>query len=118
MADTTTAVIPYESLDPLTIGASGDDDKVSRDTLSLEIPTENLLAAIYPDEPPPVADATAAARAALESPISGPRFSELIASATKVCVSIDNQFRPTPQSRLLPALVDALRAAGQPAVDP
>jgi len=23
MADTTTAVIPYESLDPLTIGASG-----------------------------------------------------------------------------------------------
>ena len=38
MADTTTAVIPYESLDPLTIGASGDDDKVSRDTLELEIP--------------------------------------------------------------------------------
>ena len=56
-----TAVIPYESLDPLTIGASGDDEKVSRDTLSLEIPDENLLAAIYPDEPAPVADATDAA---------------------------------------------------------
>jgi lactate racemase len=116
MADTFTAAIPYESLDPLTIGASGDDDKVSRDTLSLEIPSENLLAAIYPDEPEPVADATEAARTALESPVSGPRFSELIASASKVCVIIDNQFRPTPQSRLLPPLLDALEAAGKPAV--
>jgi lactate racemase len=116
MADTTTAVIPYESLDPLTIGASGDEDKVTRDTLSLEIPTANLLAAIYPDEPVPVGDATEAARAALDAPVSGPRFSELIATATKVCVIIDNQFRPTPQSRLLPPVLDALEAAGKPAV--
>jgi lactate racemase len=116
MADTTTAVIPYESLDPLTIGASGDEEKVSRDTLSLEIPTGNLLAAIYPDEPAPVADATEAARAALASPVSGPKFSELVGSATKVCVIIDNQFRPTPQSKLLPPVLDAIEAAGKPAV--
>ena len=109
-------MIPYESLDPLTIGASGDDDKVSRDTLELEIPDGNLLAAIYPDEPAPVADATEAARAALEAPIVGPRFSELIASASKVCVIIDNQFRPTPQSKLLPPVLDAIEAAGKPAV--
>ena len=116
MADTYTATIPYESLDPLTIGASGDDDKVSRDTLSLEIPESNLLAAIYPDEPAPVPNATEAARAALESPVSGARFSELIASASKVCVIIDNQFRPTPQSKLLPPVLDAIEAAGKPAV--
>jgi hypothetical protein len=30
MADAYRAVIPYESLDPLTIGASGDDEKLSR----------------------------------------------------------------------------------------
>src|SRR6187399_83451 len=110
------AVIPYESLDPLTIGASGDEDKVSRDTLELEIPDENLLAAIYPDEPAPVPNATEAARTALESPSSGLRFSELVASATKVAVVIDNQFRPTPQSKLLPPVLDALEAAGTPAV--
>ena len=80
------AVIPYESLDPLTIGASGDDDKVSRDALELEIPEGNLLAAVYPDEPDPVGDATAAARSALESPVSGRRFSELVAAASKVAV--------------------------------
>jgi nickel-dependent lactate racemase len=116
MADTTTAVIPYESLDPLTIGASGDEDKVSRDTLSLEIPTGNLLAAIYPDEPAPVADATEAARAALAAPVSGRSFAELVAAATRVCVVVDNQFRPTPQSKLLPPVLDAIEAAGKPAV--
>src|SRR5207249_78091 len=108
--------IPYESLDPLTIGASGDESKVHREELELEVPDANLLTAVYPDEPEPVADATEAARAALESPASGPRFSELLGSAEKVAVVIDNQFRPTPQSRLLPAVLDAVEAAGKPAV--
>jgi lactate racemase len=116
MASTYTAVIPYESLDPLTIGASGDEEKVSRETLELEISETNLLATIYPEEPEPVPDAVEAARAALDSPVSGRRFSELIASATKVCVIIDNQFRPTPQSKLLPPVFDAIEAAGKPAV--
>jgi lactate racemase len=116
MADAYRAVIPYESLDPLTIGSAGDESKVSRETLELDIPQANLLAAIFPDEPEPVPDATGAAREALEAPFSGPRFSELVASATKVCVIIDNQFRPTPQSKLLPAVLDAIEAAGKPAV--
>ncbi len=116
MANAYKAVIPYESLDPLTIGASGDESKVSRETLELEIPEENLLGAIYPEEPDPVPDATDAARAALEAPVSGPRFSELLESAQRVCVIIDNQFRPTPQSKLLPPVLDAIEAAGKDAV--
>jgi nickel-dependent lactate racemase len=108
--------IPYESLDPLTIGASDDESKVHRDTLELEIPDGNVLAAVYPDEPEPVANATEAAREALESPVSGPRFSELLASAEKVAIVIDNQFRPTPASKLLPAVLDAVESAGKPAV--
>ncbi len=106
------AVIPYESLDPLTIGSAGDESKVYRETLELEIPDRNLLAAIYPHEPAPVADATAAAREALESPVCGPPFSELLGGASSVAIVIDNQFRPTPQSRLLPAVFDALETAG------
>jgi nickel-dependent lactate racemase len=116
MPDTYRAVIPYESLDPLTIGSSGDESKVTRETLELDIPGANLLAAVYPDEPEPLADATEAARAALESPVSGPAFSEIVAGGSKVAVIIDNQFRPTPQSRLLPAVLDAIEAAGKPAV--
>jgi nickel-dependent lactate racemase len=116
MADAYRAVIPYESLDPLTIGASGDDEKVTRDTLELEIPQANLLAAIYPDEPDPVADATAAARAALESPVAGPRFADVLSGKRRLAIVIDNQFRPTPQSKLLPPVFDAVEAAGLEAV--
>ena len=43
--------IPYESLDPLTIGASGDESKVNREELELDVPDGNLLAAIYPPSP-------------------------------------------------------------------
>ena len=104
--------IPYESLDPLTIGSADDESKVYRDELQLEIAEANLLAAVYPDEPDFLPDTTAAAAEALESPVDGPRFSELIAGGKSVAVVIDNQFRPTPQSRLLPAVLDALEAAG------
>jgi nickel-dependent lactate racemase len=116
MPGTYTAIIPYESLDPLTIGSAGDESKVSRETLELEIPERNLIAAVYPDEPEPLANATEAAKAALEAPVAGPRFSELLAGAQRVAVIIDNQFRPTPQSKLLPAVLDAIEAAGCAAV--
>ena len=108
--------IPFESLDPLTIGASGDDSKLNRDELELEIPDANILAAVYPDEPEPIGDATQAAREALESPVTGPRFSELLAGKQRLAIVIDNQFRPTPQSKLLPAVFDAVEAAGVEAV--
>jgi nickel-dependent lactate racemase len=104
--------IPYESLDPLTIGSADDESKVYRDELELEVAEANLLAAIYPDEPDHLPDATAAAAEALESPVDGRRFSELIAGGKSVAIVIDNQFRPTPQSKLLPAVLDALEAAG------
>lgn len=112
MAGTFRAVIPYESLDPLTIGASDDESKVHRDTLEIEIPEANLLAAIYPDEPSPVPDATAAAAYALEHPVSGHAFSRILDGQSSVAIVIDNQFRPTPQSKLLPAVLDAVEAAG------
>ena len=99
-------------MDPLTIGAADDESKKHRDTLELEIPTANLVAAIYPDEPAPVGDATEAARAALEEPVDGPTFSELLAGKSSIAVIIDNQFRPTPSSKLLPAVFDAIEAAG------
>ena len=106
------AVIPFESIDPLTIGAAGNDELVYRDTLEVDIPQANLLVEIRPEEPEAVADATAASAHALEHPHSGPRFSELLKAANSVAIVIDNQFRPTPQSRILPAVFDALEAAG------
>ncbi len=112
MPDTRRVTIPYESLDPLTIGASEDDALVYRDELQIEIPERNLLAVIEPQEPPRVANTTESARAALASPQSGPPFSELLQGKRSVAVVIDNQFRPTPASKILPAVFDAIEAAG------
>jgi lactate racemase len=103
--------IPFESLDPLTIGAAEDESKVYREELELEVPDANLLAAVYPEEPEPVADPAEAAREALAEPIEGPSFSQLV-SGKSVAVVIDNQFRPTPTSKLLPAVFDVLEQAG------
>ena len=104
--------IPYESLDPLTIGAADDETKVYREELELEVADENLLAAIYPDEPEPVANATDAARDALANPVSGLSFRELVEGGKSVAIVIDNQFRPTPAWKLLPAVFDVLEDAG------
>jgi nickel-dependent lactate racemase len=111
MTEVTRVVIPYESMDPLAIGATDDESKKHRDTLELDIPTACLVADVRPAEPDPVGDATAAARRALAEPVDGPTFAELAAGASSVAVIIDNQFRPTPSSKLLPAVFDALEAA-------
>jgi nickel-dependent lactate racemase len=112
MSETTRVVIPYESMDPLAIGATDDDSKKHRDTLELDVPTATLLAVITPDEPPSVGDATAAARRALAEPVAGPAFAEILSGKASAAVIIDNQFRPTPSSKLLPAVFDAIEAAG------
>ena len=104
--------IPFESLDPLTIGSADDESKVYREELELEIPDQHVLAAIYPEEPEPVGDATEAAREALARPIAGPSFRELVEGGRSVAIVIDNQFRPTPTSKLLPAVFDVLEDAG------
>ena len=86
MAETYRARIPFESLDPLTIGASDDESKVYREELELEFPAVNLLAAIYPQEPEPVWNTTQAAGQALASPTSGASFAELLDGAGSVAV--------------------------------
>ena len=112
MADTQTVTIPYESLDPLTIGASDDESKIYRDQLELEIPTGNLVGVVTPNEPAALSNVTEAAREMLENPHSGPRFSELLGPDKIVAIIIDNQFRPTPAAKILPAVLDAIEAAG------
>jgi nickel-dependent lactate racemase len=112
MTGTFHARIPYESLDPLTIGSAQDETRVHREELELDIPRENLLAAIYPDEPPSVPDTTEETRRALAHPVAGGSLAELLAGGRSLTVIIDNQFRPTPTSKILPAVLDEIERAG------
>lgn len=104
--------IPYESLDPLTIGSCDDPSTMYREQVTVRIPRRNLWAWIKPNETRGLGDVTAAAAAALERPIGGPRFSRLLGPDKSLCIIIDNQFRPTPASKLLPAVLDAVERHG------
>jgi nickel-dependent lactate racemase len=112
MSEIYTTTIPYESLDPLTIGSADDDALVYRDVIEFSMPARNLMADIRPNEPEPLASTLESAAHALRNPHSGPPFADLIKGGKSVAIIIDNQFRPTPQSKILPAVFDELEAAG------
>ena len=101
----------HELLDPLTIGAADDDSKVYREALEIDVPQADLLAAIYPRGAAHLPDGPLPLRPRSSSR-SGPRFSELIAGGKSVAIVMTTSSGPTPQSRLLPAIFDALEAAG------
>lgn len=107
-----TVTIPYESLDPLTIGSCEDPSMVYRDEITVEIPKKNLWAWIKPKELPAIKDVTACAIEQLENPVSGKKFSQLIGPDKSLAIIIDNQFRPTPATKLLPAIFDAIEKHG------
>lgn len=112
MPKSITVKVPFESLDPLTIGSCDDPTMVYREEINVDIPEKNLWAWIRPDEPEAVKDVTGYTAQQLEQPISGPRFSELIGPDKSLAIIIDNQFRPTPAAKILPAIFDAIEKHG------
>ena len=99
-------------MDPLAIGATDDDVEEAPRHAGARDPGREPRRAICPDEPEPVGDATEAARRALEQPVDGPTLRRAARRQGERAVIIDNQFRPTPSSKLLPAVFDAIEAAG------
>lgn len=104
--------IPYEAIDPLTLGSAATEAQMRRDRLQLEVPTENLVANIIPYEPDPLPDLYKATHEALLNPVSGPKFTNLIGPDRTLAIIIDNQFRPTPTPRILPAVLDLMDEVG------
>ena len=111
MSETTRVVIPYESMDPLAIGATDDESKKHRDTLEVDIPRPASSRSSSPTSRR--RSATRPRRRVRRSPRRrAGRRSPSSCRARSVAVVIDNQFRPTPSSKLLPAVFDAIDAAG------
>ena len=84
-------------------------------TRAVHVPAANLAWVVGPMDVPPVDDLAEAVRAALRSPIGAPTLSELAARhGTKTVVLVDDGTRSTPQSQILPVLLDELNDAGVP----
>ena len=78
------------------------------------LPAEQLLFRVAP-RPAEEGDGWAArVDAALDAPIGSPPLEELARGAQRVVILADDLTRPTPQSKILPPLLDRLNAAGVP----
>ena len=67
---------------------------------------------IEPRYVPGLADEANAIRAALRAPVSGPPLREFVKGGASVGISVCDVTRPFPGRRVLPVLLDELRAAG------
>jgi nickel-dependent lactate racemase len=88
------------------------------ETRTLRIPAANLAWVVGPKDAPPVKDLLQAVRDAIRSPIGTPTLSELVTRhGTQTIVLVDDGTRCTPQSLILPILLDELNEAGVPDQD-
>ncbi len=81
-------------------------------SLNLEVPDKNLRVQFIPREPKPVPNLGRAVQEAIESPIKGPKFSDLLGKKKRVTFIIENQFRAAPAHAILPILVEKAKQAG------
>lgn len=82
---------------------------------TIEIPEENLAWIDGPRHAAPISDIGAAIRHAIRNPIGSPTLPELTARHGKrTLILIDDSTRSTPQTMILPILLDELNAAGVP----
>lgn len=80
--------------------------------IELDVPDENLLIQCIPQEPQPVQDVAKTVEQALESPVKGAKFLELIEGGKRLTFITENQFRAAPARDMLPLLVEKAKQAG------
>lgn len=85
--------------------------------VSLSIPADNLLGVFEPLPTEVAGDEAALVRRALDRPIGTPRLRELARPGQRVVIVTSDMTRPCPSDRLLPPVLEELRAAGIPERD-
>jgi nickel-dependent lactate racemase len=83
--------------------------------LALEFPAAWRVSLCAPRDGPDVGEE--GGRAAFARPIGAPRLREIARGRRRPCIVIDDLTRPTPGRRLVPAVLEELRAAGIEARD-
>ncbi len=80
--------------------------------LELNVPDRNLVGSFIPKEPMALPDVTAATAYAVEHPLGTKPLSQMVRRGDKVAIITENQFRAAPAHRILPPILDVIRAAG------
>ena len=85
-----------------------------RTQLELDLPDGRRVDVLEKHPVPPLADADAAVRRALEDPIGAPPLREIARGRSDAVIVVSDRTRPVPNARILPPVLDALRAGGLP----
>src|SRR5947207_2796408 len=85
-----------------------------RTGLEVELPDERVVRTLAYKDAPPVSDAEAAVRHALEHPTGSPPLSDMAKGRKDACVVICDITRPVPNKLILTPLLGTLEAAGIP----
>ncbi|MBQ6901606.1 MAG: nickel-dependent lactate racemase [Oscillospiraceae bacterium] len=80
--------------------------------VSFEIPDKNFIGMMDPEFNPAIEDLKGAIENAIDNPIGTAPLSDIVKPGKKIAVIIDDDSRPTPQSVILPILLERLEKAG------
>jgi|Deesub1362B_J571_1020462.scaffolds.fasta_scaffold00013_70 nickel-dependent lactate racemase len=88
-----------------------------KEEIPVELPDENVIWELYPNDLPPVEDEEKAIKDALENPIGTKRLRDLVRRGMKIVIIADDLTRPTPRKRIIPILLNELNEIGIPDED-
>jgi nickel-dependent lactate racemase len=94
------------------MASAAEEEDVIRQTLELDVPEENLIAEIYPKEPPCIGNVENAVEEAIKNPFGGEALFRLLSRRKSLAIVVDNQFRPTPTAKYLRPILDVVEKAG------
>jgi len=83
-------------------------------TVVVDVPDKNMYFIVDRGEAPALKNPPDEIRKSLKNPIDAPSLQELVGSKDKVVIVGDDITRPTPQSLLMPVLLNELNAVGVP----
>lgn len=83
-------------------------------TITVDVPNENVFFIVDRGRAPALENPREELKKALRNPIGTSPLRELVNSKDRVVIVGDDNTRPTPQSVIVPALLDELNAAGVP----
>jgi nickel-dependent lactate racemase len=84
-----------------------------KEHLAFELPQENLLAVAEPASVEPASDPRAEVLNALRHPVGARPLRDLVKPGQKVLIIVDDATRPTPQSEILPPLLEEIEGTSR-----
>lgn len=86
--------------------------KYGRGKQKFAVPDKNLLGIVRPKALPRAPDERGELRAALDDPIGSPRLRSIVRPGNSVAIVASDITRPSPSSKIIPALLDELSSGG------